>query len=405
MKKFIAILLAMMLVLLNVAALADEEPKTANILAENDKVGVTATPPVTLTITKSFSTVGDTALVPAHTIHFNVVPDHTTDPAGRTFPETLTIDPVTIVEGQTSGDAAEGNIGAADLTIKLPAYTETGVYWYKVYETDEHVAGVTYTYPETAPLYLKVTVYNDNGTLKLGGVALRPTADDGKTVDEETGEISYDLTSKIDDVNNTYTAGELVIKKTVDGNMGDYTKDFVFDVTFTSKGYKYNETTEVANEDGTTTTTTEEKTGNEMVKSTITVKDTGKAGAKFNDAAITDKTVLSSDEWSGEKKVTVTLKHDQEVTFSNIPSDVTYTVVERDYASDGYTTEDNSTGTDSKTDRTVNGTIASSKESAEFTNTKEETPDTGIALETLPFVLLMGIALVGVVALRRREEY
>ena len=42
-----------------------------------------------------------------------------------------------------------------------------------------------------------------------------------------------------------------------------------------------------------------------------------------------------------------------------------------------------------------------------ITNTKDIIPDTGITLETLPYVLLMALAMMGLVALklRKREEY
>ena len=42
-----------------------------------------------------------------------------------------------------------------------------------------------------------------------------------------------------------------------------------------------------------------------------------------------------------------------------------------------------------------------------ITNTKDIIPDTGITLETLPYVLMMALAMMGLVALklRKREEY
>ena len=87
MKKLLAILLALMMVLVSAAALADD----ANIL-ENQGEGATATytkegdinngkvigiksAPMTVTINKAYTVTGLTAVMPAHDLTFSVTQD------------------------------------------------------------------------------------------------------------------------------------------------------------------------------------------------------------------------------------------------------------------------------------------------------------------------------------------
>ncbi|MDO4649150.1 MAG: hypothetical protein Q4B26_10920, partial [Eubacteriales bacterium] len=85
-------------------------------------------------------------------------------------------------------------------------------------------------------------------------------------------------------------------------------------------------------------------------------------------------------------------------TFANVPAGVTYTVVEDDYSKDGYTT--------SKTGDT--GTMDDKEATAAFTNDKVGDVDTGINLDSLPYILILvviaGAAVAFFVSKRRTVE-
>ena len=343
MKKILAVLLATLLVLVNVAALAEN----VNII-EKQKL---PTKPESFELTKTYTTDGPTAINPADELEFTVSAaartqsseDFTTEQnTEKRYP--VGIENVTVAQGD----------GDATITVTLPVYDLAGIYSYTINEVDTNKAGVEYL---KDTLYLNVTVITNQETsaLEVAGIAVHK----GKVEGE-----------KIDEFENKYTAGSLKISKTVTGNLGDRTKDFEFTVTFNAP-----------------------KTGDELdvVNAIITV-----ATPEGQDPLTTPATPVAISDWTdGKATKTFTLKHGQSVTFENIPQGVTYTVEETSVEALGYTTT--ATGDE--------GTIANAELTAAFTNDKGAIIDTGIELETLPFVLLMGIALVGVMALRRREDY
>ncbi len=384
MKRFLAILIALMMLLVSVAALAEgpatdnqqqgetqtdsgntESGETDNVeqdtvtttatdanILEEQKNGMVAandsTSPVTFTLTKNYTVAGVTGVNPADTLRFDVSGVTITNSSDNT----RTDYPVTIADVSVASGAEE-----ADITVALPAYDLPGVYSYTIKEIDTNKAGVTYL---ADTLYLNVTVItdvNDSGKLKIAGIAVHKAAEDG---------------TKIDQFDNTYTAGSLTVNKTVTGNMGDWTKDFTFTVTFTAG-----------------TTGTEQDTVNGVISATFTGKDDNTQTTAVSDVAIAD--------WSnGTASKTFTLKHGDSVTFANIPKNVSYVVAETQDAEYDEPTKEGDTGT-----------ITDQAETASFTNNRELTPDTGITLETLPYVLLMALAVMGFVALRlrKREEY
>ncbi|MCD8074686.1 MAG: hypothetical protein LUF27_06585 [Lachnospiraceae bacterium] len=230
--------------------------------------------------------------------------------------------------------------------ITLPTYTSVGVYTYKITETSGSIAGVTYS---SAELYLVVTVTNDGS----GGLVQTAVVHVGSTTgDKNTNEYT-----------NTYNAGTLTVSKSVTGNLGDTTKEFSVTVTFTK--------------DSTTT-----------INSTISYT-----------VGTTTYTIEPSD-WTGDTcEVTITVTDGSSVTFTNIPYGVSYTVEETDYSSDGYTTTYSGTDGNSGT-----GTLDSDSETVAITNYKNDTVDTGVILDSLPYVLILAVVVLGAVYLifRRR---
>ena len=202
MKKFVAILLTLMLVLGIGAAVADT-PTT-------DKE--------TVTIKKVYKLVG-AGTSPAETFTLKQVGDGSVKDGDATSAPALgTITGATFAEGAAIANGATGEI-----TVALPEYTSVGVYEYTLQEVAGTTAGVTY-YGET--IKLVVTVVNGtDGNIRVAAVHT-----------ESEGEV------KSDKFENTYSAGTLNVSKTVTGNLGDKSKYFEFEVILTGEeGKDYGE--------------------------------------------------------------------------------------------------------------------------------------------------------------------
>ena len=399
MKKLLAILLALMMVLVSVAAFADGEggegeggeaaAADANILQMQDPtlakeynntndandpnngkiIGNTAA--ASFKITKAYKVTGDsTAVVPAHKLTFTVEPVKVENSTSGTFPSTnVSVTPISV-------PAATADGAKLDMVFNLPTYTEPGVYYYKVTEdtgakvgddgteltTPHVVAGVQYV---TTEYELKITVIEGSALaagmdpaptgLVVGGVALR----------------EKNKTPKIDTIENEYIAASVKVEKQVTGNMGDQKRPFSFKVTFTSATDEY-------------------------VDAPIAYTQTTYAadGTKTTE----DKTIAAG--WTGSKEVEFELIHGDSITFTNVPEGVTYKAEETDTAATtaGYTTTDS-------------GNTEAAIQSGDpidvvFTNDKSIEIDTGVALDSAVYMLIMALALAGFAALkiRRREE-
>ena len=348
MKKFLAILLAMLFAMVSVAALAeDTEPNIGQTIG-NPVIG---TAPINFVITKTYNIVGNASAVnPADLLKFEVKNasfknDGTAAPNPIPAP---TIADVTVKLGDEE----------ADITVSLPPYTVPGVYSYEITETDTNVAGITYL---SDTLYLVVTVINGDapGSYKIGGIAVHKGSPDG---------------TKIDDFENTYSAGTLAISKTVEGNQGDTAKVWNFTVTLTAPE-------------------------GDTVKAPITVKsDSNATSFKEGDADVPADGIAAG--WTGTKTFALQLKHGEKITLENIPAGVKYSVTETEANQDGYVTTPAGA---------QEGAIAANVDTAiDYTNTKDITIDTGISVETLPYVMIMALALLGAALLvvrRRREQF
>ena len=86
------------------------------------------------------------------------------------------------------------------------------------------------------------------------------------------------------------------------------------------------------------------------------------------------------------------------MTFTNIPYGVTYTVEEADYTSDGYKTTyalgDN------------NKKIDSASDSVDITNNKNNDKiDTGINLDSMPYIMILALVAVCAVVMFARKRF
>ena len=211
----------------------------------------------------------------------------------------------------------------------------------------------TYTFNQIVGTTSGVTYYKDDAVQNMS-LVVTVVEQNGKVrvaaVHVEAGTASTDKTGEI---TNTYDSGTLAVSKTVTGLLGDKTKEFSVTVEFTPA-------------DG------------EEIKSAITFN-----GGSFTEAQSVDN-----------NKATFNIKHGQTITFSNIPVGVTWKVTEDDYSSDGYTT------TYSKQTDTMTNAAAT----CAITNDKGGTPDTGIILDSLPYILICLFAVVGTVILIVRRS-
>lgn len=93
------------------------------------------------------------------------------------------------------------------------------------------------------------------------------------------------------------------------------------------------------------------------------------------------------------EEATFRLKHDDTISIANLPYGVKYTVTEEE--ADGYTT----------TKAGDAGSIGSPHSTASFTNDKTGSVDTGIHLDSLPYILVLAAvaAAVAVLIVRRRR--
>ena len=200
MKKFVAILLTMMLVL-GVSAAVAEPVTTDNPYTDMP----------TITLTKTYNLTNAGTISPAETFAFSALT--CTEVADAGVGVTTANAPVPTIGNVTY---AQGEAGSANMTktitITLPTYTAVGKYTYTFSEVDGKTAGVTYR-PDA--IKLVVTVIEQNGKVRVAAVHT-----------EKAGEKSGNF-------ENTYSAGTLKVTKTVTGNLGDKDKEFDFTVTFT----------------------------------------------------------------------------------------------------------------------------------------------------------------------------
>ena len=173
--------------------------------------------------------------------------------------------------------------------------------------------------------------------------------------------------NKIDEIVNKYDLGTLTIDKNVTGNLASQTQKFDIDVTFTS---------------------------DKPVLSAI-------SGAA--DIAVSEWTLGEDNKYTVTE--TVSLAHgDSVATFSNIPAGVSYTVAEQSKH-----TEADANGSDISKGYTASYTNANDNIAADTTsaatvlNTKGTTVDTGITMDSLPYIMLIAfVAVIGAVMLIKR---
>lgn len=278
-------------------------------------------------------------------------------------------------------------------------YNHAGEYVYRVAEKNDGWQAISkngtpidYMTYDTRTYDMHVIVKNksrENGTY-ISSVYFKETSNtNGAKVKPSTGSetYKYDLFSniyrknagKITDPNEPNpnkpnvskvdpNAKSLVIKKVVSGATADKSKDFTFKLTFT-------------------------KASTETSQSI-----TGKIGE-------TSKTFVYGQE------TTITLRHDQSLVFDTIPAGTRYKLVET--GSQGYTASaaykengasKNQAGTVSTNFTQDSILIGEKPNDNTITNSLPDVTPTGLLIDNLPFILMIGLGLAGFVVLSKKRR-
>lgn len=327
MKKFLAILMAMMMLCSMMAVAAAEQ---------------TYTDMSTATFKVKYTDEWGSQARPAQTFTYTVTAaDEVKENEAATFPEQLpTITDVTF--------AVTDTVAEKQATITLPEYTAVGIYEYTIKQNQGNTAGVTYF---SNDILLRVTVIEQNGRIRVAAVHCEADKTDSN--------------SKTDETENVYKASSLKLTKTVTGNMGDKNKYFGVTVTFTAPAG----TTPAAN---------------------IAVS----GGSELPEGMVQPAEIRYGE------ATKVYLKHGDTLTFSNIAENTTYEVVEDDYTDEGYAAAayTYSDAENKKIDTEEADTV-------EITNMKGVNVDTGIELDDLPYIILLAVAAIGIVAMVMKKRF
>lgn len=216
-----------------------------------------------------------------------------------------------------------------------------------------------------APVNFYSIDVNGYGPWSIGGKTVEYKPEEGKIYLGATSDwshvatVDYSITEANNPdigITNTYIPEvcDLTISKTVNGNMGDRSMEFAFTAVLSGGDYTF---------DG--------------VTYSIDGGETQSSGTGTT--------------------CNFTLKHGQSITFNDLPVGATFTVTETSY--DGYVTTVNGESGNSK-----GITLAETNSRIDFVNTKDVTIDTGVLLDTLPYILILGVVVVGAVLLMRKHR-
>ena len=244
------------------------------------------------------------------------------------------------------------NTVSTTVTFGVPqtGFEDAGVYKYDINETDE-----TAPYYNGSDLDLYLFVERISGSYRVTGAVLTKDGNVSAKTDSTTNGYMVDP----DEPDPTPDINDLVITKTVDGTMGNYSEKFNFTVKLPGDSDdKYNAVYTYANE------------------STNTVSLQG--GTNQN----------------------IKLANGDSLTIYGLVSNDSYTVTEDSYADKGYSTTINDQTTNTLTD-----TYSSADKTVAVVNTRNAVSPTGIVMNVAPYALLVVVAAAGCfVFMRKRRE-
>lgn len=408
MKKLIAMLLAIVMVL-SFATVAFADETTGPELKMESKVET-----VGLTLNKLYTVTGNTAkdLYPAEKLTFTSTPQ-TTNPdydadEAETDEELSFMKNLTIADLQVSAQTGK-------MAITLPAYDQAGKYTYIITEDEGNTQGVTYS---EASIKLTVLVSydyiydyevgkddcNDTESVNYGlktEIVLSSPNDSEK---DENDNLKEGQDGKLDTFTNKYDLGSMSVKKEVSGNLASQSALFTIKVTLAS---------------------------DQPVLSAINYTADSSEGAVAGSIETTEWNEVKDENDSTKvvgytAEVTLNLKHDATVTFTDLPVGVTYTVQEdnKHLLAAGATVNPNSdadkeytvtySGGDINSEDTVanaerksTGAISAENEKDDVVvaNEKSTSVETGITLDSVPYIVMLAVAACGMVVFMTKKRH
>ena len=401
MKKILAsVLTAAMMLSMGTAAMAATTNDEGEFVDEE-----------TITITKVYTDKNANSVSAEETFSFTIEAGATIDgekvyvkdaAVGVANDDTIPLPIIGTVKYDKDEATNPGNEKTVEITLPKvndanEGYKGVGIYYYTIKETAGSTAGVTYYDDE---IILVVTVIQDENE------QLRVAAVHTEEMDEE---------EKSDKFENIFSTGSLDVTKTVTGNLGDLDKYFEVTVTFNSPSDGSKVMSDIYYHGG---------SGTYAVEDTRTVA-----------------VAPTSEGWTGSKEVKINLKNGDTFNFWNIPYGVTYTVVENvpsdytatyEYTGTAYsedeiyvggvlqesepyevTITDQTIGKDINVTTEVSGvtiidTVDCYTHHVEITNNKDTNVDTGISVDSIPYIAMLGVVAIGgtgfIVSRKRRSE-
>lgn len=364
MKKLSALLLAIVMIAAMMVPAFAEEPTYPDVNAGKTEDFVNET---SVVIPLYYKELNEGSVSPAETFKLKIE-------AFSVAQTKLALDAVPAISDASvtfaKGDATvEGKRGTATITLPEPsAFGTVGLFTYKITqivpESGKKTAGVYY---DTTPTFLKLTVIEQNGLKVIAAVHYE--TENGTKIDGNDDDLTagvgitniYKAAAKNPD-NNSSTG--FAVKKIVTGNFGDKAKEFTVNVRFTApEGSSFCED--------------------------ITYTE----GGEPKKAAFSSSNTVATAQ--------IKLKHNETISFSNVPYSSIFVVSEADYTgeADGYDAPkysvDNGTGTISAADLEVS-----------ITNNKGVQIDTGVIIDSIPYIVILAFIIGGAALLifRRKPE-
>ena len=245
-------------------------------------------------------------------------------------------------DGNIVSNAIIPDISEANISFDALSANTTKTVAASINAEDYELGVYTYKVTEVAPAIKTAGVTYSNENLYLVLTILRDE-NSGKHYVAAMHYESATGTDKSTGFTNKYDSGSLTVSKEIEGNMADMTKKFNFTITFTAP-----------------------------------------VGTEIKSAISSDCTTGT---WSTDGLTyMISLGDGEEVTLSNIPADTTYTVTEdaENYTSDG--------GVFNDATKTIS---ANDCDTVTFTNTLTQGIDTGINLDSMPYILMLAVVCMG----------